>query len=152
VVVAAVTAVVCAVDQPRSDGSVSCHRLLRSATASIEDTRARLEEDRQQFERMRHTHEQEAVESRMMAGAGSETENLRAILREVRGQLRDAEELAAAKTRLLEKRGVELSSLREQLELLQRENDTLEAEVRHVTRQAGKKAEQGAGPRPYRAA
>jgi len=64
------------------------------------------------------------------------------MLREVRGQLRDTEEIANAKARLLDKRGVELASVREQLQILQQENASLEGDVRQITRQAAKKTDQ----------
>jgi hypothetical protein len=108
-------------------------------------TRARLEIDRQEFEDVRFSHEQEVIESRMMQG-GNEVDQLRQMLRDVKAKLRDSEEGANAKTRMLEKRGVELNSLREQLGLSQEENAQLEGDVRQVTRQAAKKTEQGQSP------
>lgn len=117
--------------------------MIEEATASLETTRARLELDRQEFEQARFNYEQERLEGQMMRGGGGEADQLREMLRDVRQQLRDTEEVASAKSRLLEKRGVELNSLREQVELMQQENSQLEGDVRQITRQAAKKTEQG---------
>lgn len=117
--------------------------MIEEATESLETTRARLELDRQEFEQARFNYEQERLEGQMMRGGGGEADQLREMLRDVRQQLRDTEEVASAKSRLLEKRGVELNSLREQVELMQQENSQLEGDVRQITRQAAKKTEQG---------
>lgn len=105
--------------------------------------RAELDAEREDLDRLRRAHEQEMLESQLVSGGGNEADQLRAILRSVREQLREAEAAAAAKSRLLEKKGAELGAIREQLAAQQDDSAKLEGEVVRVTKQAARKAEQG---------
>lgn len=66
----------------------------------------------------------------------------REILRDVRGQLRDAQESAASRNRLVEKRGIQLGGTRIELEQLQKENEKLRDELRNASRTQKRSLEQ----------
>lgn len=109
-------------------------RVLKAANEALEDTRAKLDSDQAAFERLRRDHEQEVLENKLLSNADNESGQLRSILRDVRAQLRDAQESAAARNRLLEKRGVQLGDLRMQMEQMQGDNERLQDELRKASR------------------
>eukprot|EP00041_Stephanoeca_diplocostata_P023109 m.561995 g.561995 ORF g.561995 m.561995 type:complete len:489 (-) comp22219_c0_seq1:409-1875(-) len=117
-------------------------RVLESANEVLENSRSKLQEDLEAFERLRRDHEQETLELKLSTDPDSEAEQLRDILRDVRAQLRDAQDAAASRDRLMDKRGIQLADARIELEQLQAENAKLQDELRNSNRKQKRAVEQ----------